>query len=123
MEEKAILKKSISKSVKKEKYICEICEYGTMIRRDLNRHMQTKKHIENAKEDTAKNRRKFYCTNCPSFYLTQAGINRHKKICVDSKIDKRNLELETERYIMEIKFLELENKHLKLRLKEHNIEF
>ena len=70
-------------------YKCEICKYGPTIKRNYDRHMKTKKHINNEKEHKQSTRRKFNCLNCDCTFVTQSGINRHLKVCANMIIAEK----------------------------------
>ena len=68
-------------------FSCEKCYFNTSKRNDYIRHIQTKKHISNIKQQSAtKNTLK--CENCNKEYKDRTGLWRHKKKCI---IDKSNL--------------------------------
>jgi hypothetical protein len=61
------------------KYYCEKCHYDTHNKKDYNKHLLTKKHIQLLEEFT---HNKYKCINCDKTYKYHSGIWKHKQSCV-----------------------------------------
>ena len=61
------------------KYYCEKCHYDTHNKKDYNKHLLTKKHIQLLEEFT---HNKYKCLNCDKTYKYHSGIWKHKQSCV-----------------------------------------
>ncbi len=61
------------------KYYCEKCHYDTDNKKDYNKHLLTKKHIQLLDEFT---HNKYKCINCDKTYKYHSGIWKHKQSCV-----------------------------------------
>ncbi len=61
------------------KYYCEKCHYDTDNKKDYNKHLLTKKHIQLLDEFT---HNKYKCINCDKTYKYHSGIWKHKQYCV-----------------------------------------
>jgi ribosomal protein L37AE/L43A len=72
------IKQKISK-----KYCCEICDYNTNRKSNLNNHLLSAKHLKelNGNEIKQKLSTKHNCENCSKIYETSAGLWKHKKKC------------------------------------------
>ncbi len=68
-------------------YTCNFCNYNTSSLKDYNKHLLTKKHINNASttNNNAINpiKKVYVCINCNKEHNDRAGLWRHKKKCVD----------------------------------------
>ena len=76
---------------KKPEYKCVNCNYITSVKRDYNRHLQTKKHLR--KMDKSVNiyeNVEFVCKKCKKIYKTHGGLWKHKQKCII--IPKNNVE-------------------------------
>ena len=58
------------------KYACEKCNFDTINNYDYNKHLLTKKHINNS--ETVSN---FECLICKKKYFSYQGLWKHKKKC------------------------------------------
>ena len=67
---------SIEKS--RKQYTCEKCVYNTYKLYDYNRHLSTKKHLDNQNVDLNSS---LECLICNQQYKTQSGLWKHNKIC------------------------------------------
>ena len=72
-------------------YICEMCNYKTTIKRNNDRHIKTKKHLDNLKIINAK---KFTCLHCDCFYTSAPSLNRHMKSCVKAILAQKQKEFD-----------------------------
>ena len=67
-------------------YLCEDCDFITSNKKDYNRHLLTRKHIDKAKGDdsatkkTPKNPAGYNC-ECGKYYMCYGSLWRHKKKC------------------------------------------
>jgi len=105
-------------------YKCEYCSYNTSVRRNYDRHVKTKKHINNEKEHKQTQRRKFNCPNCDCTYSTQAGFNNHSKVCINTILIQKEREhndivKELEMNIMK-KNIQIEQLRELLKIREEN---
>lgn len=83
--------KKVAKSSKS--YFCEICDYYTSRKNNLDKHFKTKKHrekcnqnvtfcnIEKVAQKHSTNIKVFNCDNCGKTYKSRMGLWRHKKKC------------------------------------------
>ena len=69
--------KKVAKVAKK--YYCEKCELSTINKYNFEKHLQSKKHNDN-KKDNNDNIKKFICI-CGNTFLYASGLSRHKHIC------------------------------------------
>lgn len=67
---------SIEKS--RKQYTCEKCVYNTYKLYDYNRHLSTKKHLDNQNVDLNSS---LECLICNQQYKTKSGLWKHNKIC------------------------------------------
>jgi len=76
-----ITKRHKKSAKKKQKYVCEKCDYVTSDRKDFNKHKMTPKHKKSGKQ--AKNPRNgdFVCKFCNKSYKHCSGLSRHKNKC------------------------------------------
>jgi hypothetical protein len=79
------------------KYTCEKCEYGTNNKYDYNRHISTKKHINDCVmiqndilPDTLNYATKIYKCICGNEYKYRSGYYRHKKMCNQLSLTKND---------------------------------
>ena len=67
-------------------YLCEECDFNTSNKKDYNRHLLTRKHIDRARGDdsatkkTPKNPEGHNC-ECGKYYMCYGSLWRHKKKC------------------------------------------
>lgn len=66
-------------------YYCESCDYTTSRKNNYNKHILTKKHIENMGPNGVQSSTKvasiYICENCDKEYQTRGGLRKHKKKC------------------------------------------
>ena len=65
--------------VNSSKFCCEKCNYYTNTKQDFEKHILTKKHIDNKIEY------KYECKNCNKKYKSNTGLWYHKNICKEVK--------------------------------------
>ena len=108
-------------------HFCNICNYYTTTKHNLNNHYNTQKHLNILNESYNDS---YYCNNCNKKYKYITGLNRHKKICDNNnhnnntdiinqiEIIKQSYEdkLEIEKLKNKLEVKELENKNLKLQI-------
>lgn len=76
---------------KKVEYKCEKCNYITRNKKDYNRHLKTKKHLENRGKSLVKQKNvEFICKFCKKKYKTHGGLWKHKQKCITAT--KKNLD-------------------------------
>lgn len=84
-------------------YTCETCNYKTDRKTDINRHNQSSRHLEKniiehtqniahsshsiSTASTAKEIQ-FECDSCHLKFTRLSSLTRHKKVCMDNKVDK-----------------------------------
>jgi hypothetical protein len=83
-----------------KKYNCEKCDYQTDKSGNFSRHLKTKNHIKNYKEEIEKEeeenkKKKFHCELCNFYTNNGSSYSKHKK----TKKHKKNLELSKKKYI------------------------
>jgi len=103
------------------KYNCKWCNYETEFIANYNRHLATKTH------DNNKNIKIFNCDNCDRAFSFISGLYRHKKTCINKKIEKNNdiihdPKVEVLLLKQEVQFLKEKNEIEKKLLKEKNKE-
>ena len=66
-----------------ENYCCECCDYNTSSRKDLNKHLSTRKHKMIINGNTNDNEKipKIYICDCGKKYNFASGLSRHKTKC------------------------------------------
>ncbi len=77
-----------------QKYYCEECDYITSRKTDYNRHLSSKRHLENCKSCVSQNvsriaqkRVKSYiCEHCNKEYSHRQSLYSHKKRCKFKKV-------------------------------------
>lgn len=62
-------------------YSCEKCKYSTKIKQSYNRHLLSKKHIED-KIASISEINNYICLNCNKMYKYRSGLCNHKKMCI-----------------------------------------
>uniref|UniRef100_A0A6C0DNH8 C2H2-type domain-containing protein n=1 Tax=viral metagenome TaxID=1070528 RepID=A0A6C0DNH8_9ZZZZ len=116
------------KNVKKRKnYNCDICAFVSSNKFDYDRHILTRKHINNANSNhfepkNAKKRNLFLqhvCSQCNKKYNSKSGLWSHKKKC--TIVDQENPDESTNTFTPEL-FIEIlkENKEIQNVLIEQN---
>ena len=68
-----------------QKYICELCHYNTISKKDYTKHLLTSKHIKRANGSEMEvlevtNIPKFIC-KCNKKFITHSGLWKHKNKC------------------------------------------
>jgi len=74
---------------------CELCDYITCKKYNINLHYMTKKHktrvlTTNNSEKLAKTSNCFNCELCDRDFNDRAGLWRHKKSCIKTNLTKEN---------------------------------
>jgi len=64
------------------KYCCEVCDYYTDRKSNLNNHLHSKKHQKEI-NGNAKLSNNFICNLCDKSFITNSGLWKHKKKCID----------------------------------------
>ena len=68
-----------------KKFHCEICDYNTSYSKDYNKHIHTKKHINNTNNaldnENVLMQKNHTCSLCNKSFNDRAGLWRHKKKC------------------------------------------
>jgi len=62
-------------------YCCEKCKYSTKIKQSFERHLLSKKHIED-KIKSINELNNYICLNCNKTYKYRSGLCNHKKTCI-----------------------------------------
>ena len=67
---------------KPQKYLCELCDFTCINKKDYNRHLSTQKHkrLTNTNKNSPKNPKAFICS-CGKEYKHAPSLTKHKKIC------------------------------------------
>jgi hypothetical protein len=67
-----------------KKYSCEICNYTTERKSNINNHNMSAKHIKKTSGTKIKQKisNKFECENCNKIYQTSSGLWKHTQKCV-----------------------------------------
>jgi hypothetical protein len=73
------IKQKISK-----KYCCELCDYNTHRKSNINNHFNSIKHIKeiNGNKNKQLLSNNFVCENCNKVYKTSSGLWKHNQKCV-----------------------------------------
>ena len=66
-----------------DRFVCEPCDYETKRSTDLNKHLSTKKHIKNMKENE-----KFFCKYCNQKFTQKSNLSRHERHICSMNTDK-----------------------------------
>jgi len=80
------------------KYFCELCDFKCSQKCDWDRHILRPKHINNQdgnKMEIQKLEKTFIC-DCGKKFLTNAGLWKHKKKCIENNCDEENKIIDTE---------------------------
>ena len=69
-----------------KQFYCEVCDYTTSRKYNLNIHLQSERHKNNANDNDnnsilAKTSKKYECQNCSKIFNDRAGLWRHNKKC------------------------------------------
>lgn len=74
-------------------YTCQVCNFSTRIKTQLQRHEKTKKHQRNiSKSQNQEDKNKFSCLLCNSTFSTKSNLQRHKsKNCNGNKISETDI--------------------------------
>ena len=67
-------------------FFCDVCDYNTTRKYNLNIHLQSERHKNNANDNDnnsilAKTSKKYECQNCSKIFNDRAGLWRHNKKC------------------------------------------
>ena len=73
-----------------KQFNCDFCNYTTSRKYNLNLHLQSKRHKNNANNNDdnvilAKTSKKYECQNCYKLFNDRAGLWRHKQKCNKSE--------------------------------------
>ncbi len=68
-------------------HFCNICNYYTTTKHNLNNHYNTQKHLNELNECYNNS---YYCNNCNKQYKYMSGLNRHKKNCINTNNNNTN---------------------------------
>ena len=83
-------KSKVAKSRKKsQKYFCVECDYTTSRKNDYNKHLRSKRHLENCKSCVSQNvsriaqkvAKTYICEHCNKEYSHRQSLYSHKKKC------------------------------------------
>jgi hypothetical protein len=110
-------------------YYCELCNYISDNKYNLDKHNKSKKHLTNQlslNDDNDDNIKIYICDLCNCKIKHQSSYSRHIKICKNKKIKvselKMELELEKLKHKVEIQDLKIQNQDLKIKhLQDNNI--
>ena len=88
-----------------KKFHCEICNYYTSYSKDYNKHIHTKKHINNANNDLDNGivliQKNHTCNLCDKYFNDRAGLWRHKKKCnIHLEKTKENNEEHSDKHLV-----------------------
>lgn len=81
-------------------YKCYFCNFTSTKKYNLDRHLETKTHIEAFKKIN-----KYSCPYCDKMYSTSSNLSKHKKTCEKIFIDQKNNDidvLKNENYYLKI---------------------
>ena len=123
--------KKVAKSSKKvarktKNIVCELCDYYTSRKNNINKHFATLKHKKNVKNytkfcnksvtnDDNCMKKNFICEICNQTYKNRMGLWRHKKVCTDkNKILEDDNEYITVKKSKYIKVLENASHNIKI---------
>jgi hypothetical protein len=93
-----------------KQYKCEICNYESNIKSNLNRHLKSLKHINIIELYNKNNENLFVCNICNQTYNHRQSLHKHKKSCKEKTnicIEYKEKEKESEKDII---IMELEKK-------------
>jgi hypothetical protein len=104
-----------NKQILSKKYGCEICNYYTERKNNLNNHLLTAKHFSNTNGQVIKQKlsKKYICEFCFQEYKYSSGLCKHRKKClyVPKKEEKEEKDEPSEKEL--IMLLIKENNDLK----------
>jgi hypothetical protein len=85
-----------------KKYCCEICDYNTDRKSNLNNHLLSAKHIKttNNNKNKSKSSTKYKCDNCEKEYNDRAGLWRHKKKCFEKEENNLDIDISDKNLIL-----------------------
>ena len=85
-------------------FCCELCNYSTCYSKDYNKHILTKKHINNFNNSLNNqfvlNKKSYKCNNCSKCFNDRAGLWRHKQKCKTNTIISQDDEPTDKQLIM-----------------------
>ena len=91
---------------------CKMCNFSTLVKRDYERHLDTKKHKQNNERQIVEDldNRPYKCPNCFRKFIKAGTLTKHEKTCMSSIITKLKNEknMELQKKDLEIKFLKKE---------------
>ena len=87
------------------KFLCDICNYSSNSKFSYEKHLKTKKHLENIKDPELSINSNYICQFCNGIYSANSNLCKHQKFC--SK--KKELFIELQRRDEEIARLKQEN--------------
>jgi hypothetical protein len=88
-----------NKQILSKKYGCEICNYYTERKNNLNNHFLTSKHFSNTNGQVIKQKlsKKYICEFCFQEYKYSSGLCKHRKKCLYiPKKEEKTVEEKTE---------------------------
>ena len=98
-------------------YCCKLCDFDTCKLTDYNRHLVTKKHINNESATYVNEKHEkhtYMCEKCGKEYNDRTGLWRHKKVCkFDKKIEEHKVSNYDDKNDKLIEYLMKENKEIK----------
>jgi hypothetical protein len=75
-------------------FSCIECKYNTSNKKDYNKHLNTRKHECNIQSNNCNTKNpiivKLQCDICNKEYKSRVGLWRHKKNCLEVKIQEKN---------------------------------
>ncbi len=75
----------------KQEYICEPCGYFTTIKKDYNKHLNTRKHQnKTSNSNIQQDKNEFICPGCSKTYKSRSSMWYHKKKCIEVKYINNN---------------------------------
>ena len=123
--------KNILKPKTGYKYFCEVCDYVTDKKSNINNHFNSSKHKKNILNTNIHPSlsHNFFCDICNKEYNTNSGLWKHKKNCKLSEnndtIDKDNIKIDSFQHLTDkqiIAMLIKENSEFKnMMLEQHNM--
>jgi hypothetical protein len=103
-----------------KKFVCEICDYITSSKKDYNKHILTRKHLNAYK--CLNLGTKILCENCNKSFQHRQSLCRHKKKCISVSPVDNNMIMSLIAQNQEFKDLIIEqNKHIIELSKEKSI--
>jgi len=67
------------------KYVCTFCEYQTDNKSNYNKHLSTKRHLNNVPRQKSQ-RSQHICEDCGKTYLYASGLWKHRQKCMNTVI-------------------------------------